>query len=285
MAAAKASFLFSPSPAPEVFITTRLCKLFPSTQKPSFPSPSSSSSSSTTLTKVLNADAVYTKLPPRLRTARQEQERDAISLLNERIRREHAKRDQSPLRPAMDSEEADKYIQLVKEQQQRGLQKLKSDRAKQGASDDAAQATFSYKVDPYTLRSGDYVVHRKVGIGRFVGIKFDVPKDSKEPIEYVFIEYADGMAKLPVKQASRLLYRYNLPNETKRPRTLSKLSDTSAWERRRMKGKVAVQKMVVDLMELYLHRLKQKRPPYPKTSAMAEFASHFPFEPTPDQKQ
>lgn len=277
--AAKASLFFSPS---ECFLTTRFCKLFPTTQKPSFPSPSSSS---ITLTNVLNTDAVYTKLPPRLRNARQEQERDAISLLNERIRREHAKRDHSPLRPAMDSEEADKYIQLVKEQQQRGLQKLKSDRARQGAPHDAAQPTFSYKVDPYTLRSGDYVVHRKVGIGRFVGIKFDVPKDSKEPIEYVFIEYADGMAKLPVKQASRLLYRYNLPNETKRPRTLSKLSDTSAWERRRMKGKVAVQKMVVDLMELYLHRLKQKRPPYPKTPAMAEFASQFPFEPTPDQKQ
>ncbi|KAJ8566864.1 hypothetical protein K7X08_019072 [Anisodus acutangulus] len=267
MAVAKASLLF------EGF---RLSKLFPTTQN---------SSSSINLTKVLNADAVYTKLSPRVQTARQ-QERDSISLLNDRIRREHSKRDQSiPLRPAMDSEEADKYIQLVKEQQQRGLQKLKTDRAKQGAPHDSAQPTFSYKVDPYTLRSGDYVVHRKVGIGRFVGIKFDVPKDSEEPIEYVFIEYADGMAKLPVKQASRLLYRYNLPNETKRPRTLSKLSDTSAWERRRMKGKVAVQKMVVDLMELYLHRLKQKRPPYPKTSAMAEFASQFPFEPTPDQKQ
>ncbi|XP_059294391.1 ATP-dependent DNA helicase At3g02060, chloroplastic [Lycium ferocissimum] len=272
MAAAKASLLF----CPEGF---RLCKPFPTTtitathQKPS--------PCSITLTKVLNADAVYTKLPPRVR---KEQERDAISLLNDRIRREHAKRDHSiPLRPAMDSEEADKYIQLVKEQQQRGLQKLKTKQA--AANDNSAQPTFSYKVDPYTLRSGDFVVHSKVGIGRFVGIKFDLPKDSKEPIEYVFIEYADGMAKLPVYQASRFLYRYNLPNETKRPRTLSKLSDTSAWERRRMKGKVAVQKMVVDLMELYLHRLKQKRPPYPKTPAMAEFASHFPFEPTPDQKQ
>lgn len=98
----------------------------------------------------------------------------------------------------MDSEEAEKYIQLVKKQQQRGLQKLKGG------------GGFSYKVDPYTLRSGDYVVHKKVGIGRFVGIKFDVPKGSTEQIEYVFIEYADGMAKLPVKQASRLLYRYNL---------------------------------------------------------------------------
>lgn len=38
-------------------------------------------------------------------------------------------------------------------------------------------------------------------------------------------------------------------------------------------------------MELYLHRLKQTRPPYPKTPDMAEFAAQFPYEPTPDQKQ
>lgn len=178
----------------------------------------------------------------------------------------------------MDSEEAEKYIRQVKEQQQRGLQKLKG-------NGDGKGGTFSYKVDPYTLRSGDYVVHKKVGIGRFVGIKFDVPKGSTVPIEYVFMEYADGMAKLPVRQASRMLYRYNLPNETKRPKTLSKLSDTSAWERRKTKGKVAIQKMVVDLMELYLHRLKQRRPPYPKSPDMADFAVQFPYEPTPDQKK
>uniref|UniRef100_A0A1U8Q0J7 ATP-dependent DNA helicase At3g02060, chloroplastic isoform X2 n=1 Tax=Nelumbo nucifera TaxID=4432 RepID=A0A1U8Q0J7_NELNU len=203
-------------------------------------------------------------------------ETDAISVLNERIRRDYGKREAS--RTTMDSEEAEKYIQLVKEQQQRGMQKLKGDREGKGEG-------FGYKVDPYTLHSGDYVVHKKVGIGRFVGIKYDVPRDSTEPIEYVFIEYADGMAKLPVKQAARMLYRYNLPNETKKPRTLSKLSDTSAWERRRIKGKIAIQKMVVDLMELYLHRLKQRRPPYPKCSAMNEFTAEFAYEPTPDQQQ
>ncbi|XP_057997348.1 ATP-dependent DNA helicase At3g02060, chloroplastic isoform X2 [Hevea brasiliensis] len=212
------------------------------------------------------------------RREKNDTEQDPISILNERIRRDYRKREASS-RPVMDSKEADKYIQMVKEQQQRGLQKLKGEReAKEGG-------VFSYKVDPYSLRSGDYVVHKKVGIGRFVGIRFDVPKGSAEPIEYLFIEYADGMAKLPVKQASRMLYRYNLPNENKRPRTLSKLNDTSAWERRKTKGKIAIQKMVVDLMELYLHRLKQKRPPYPKSPAMAEFAAQFPYDPTPDQKQ
>nr|GMC46210.1 sialyltransferase-like protein 1 [Ipomoea batatas] len=242
------------------------------------------------VSQALNADLVYTK-STRSRTRPQEAadaELDAISVLNHRIRRDLAKRDQlSITRPVMDADEADKYLQLVKEQQQRGLQKLKAGRAR--AVDTATPSTkyqvFSYKVDPYTLRSGDYVVHKKVGVGRFVGIKFDVSKDSSIPIEYVFIEYSDGMAKLPVKQASRMLYRYNLPNESKKPQALSKLSDPSAWERRRLKGKIAVQKMVVDLMELYLHRLKQKRPLYPKTAALAEFASQFPYEPTPDQKQ
>lgn len=140
------------------------------------------------------------------RTPVEGERRDAISLLNERIRREHCKRESPQSRPAMDAKEADMYIQKVKEQQQRGLQKLKGERTAGDAS-----AAISYKVDPYSLRSGDYVVHKKVGIGCFVGVKYDVPKGgSSEPIEYVFIEYADGMAKLPLKQASRMLYRYNL---------------------------------------------------------------------------
>lgn len=225
----------------------------------------------------LSINGAAAKLAQQQRGEKMEFDGDPISILNERIQRDHGKRVESP-RTAMDSVEVDKYIQLVRKQQQRGLQKLKGERETKGGG-------FSYKVDPYSLRSGDYVVHKKVGIGRFVSIKFDVPKGSTKPIEYVFIEYSDGMAKLPIKQASRLLYRYNLPNETRKPRTLSKLNDTSAWERRRIKGKVAIQKMVVDLMELYLHRLKQKRPPYPKSPAMAEFVDQFPYEPTPDQKQ
>ncbi|CAN1243978.1 ATP-dependent DNA helicase At3g02060, chloroplastic [Linum perenne] len=75
------------------------------------------------------------------------------------------------------------------------------------------------------------------------------------------------------------------PNESKRPKTLNKLSDPGAWEKRKTKGKVAIQRMVVDLMELYLHRLKQRRPPYPKSPDMADFDAQFPYNPTPDQKQ
>lgn len=75
------------------------------------------------------------------------------------------------------------------------------------------------------------------------------------------------------------------PNESGAPRGLGRLKDTSVWEKRKIKGKVAIQKMVVDLMEVYLNRLRLRRPPYPKNPAMAEFVAQFPYEPTPDQKQ
>ncbi|BAF28381.2 Os11g0533100, partial [Oryza sativa Japonica Group] len=75
------------------------------------------------------------------------------------------------------------------------------------------------------------------------------------------------------------------PHEKQRPRNLSKLNDPSTWEKRRLKGKLAVQKMVVNLMELYLQRMRQKRPPYPKPVGMDQFTAEFPYEPTPDQNQ
>jgi transcription-repair coupling factor (superfamily II helicase) len=75
------------------------------------------------------------------------------------------------------------------------------------------------------------------------------------------------------------------PHEKKKPRNLSKLNDPSTWEKRRLKGKLAVQKMVVNLMELYLQRMRQKRPPYRKPVAMDQFAAEFPYDPTPDQNQ
>ncbi|XP_024972423.1 ATP-dependent DNA helicase At3g02060, chloroplastic isoform X1 [Cynara cardunculus var. scolymus] len=231
------------------------------------------------------------------RTARfdsQESENDPISIFNERILREQStKRASGRPNHISDSnssanvtnEEVDKYIQLVKQQQQRGLRELKKGHLiTMGASTDA-EAGYSYKVDPFTLEEGDYVVHKKVGIGRFISIRPSIPEGSTAPIDYVYIQYADGVAKLPVKQASRFLYRYNLPNENRAPRGLGRLKDTSGWEKRRIKGKVAVQKMVVDLMEVYLNRLRRKRPPYPKNPGMAEFVSQFPYDPTPDQQQ
>ncbi|CAN6807472.1 unnamed protein product [Brassica oleracea] len=139
----------------------------------------------------------------------------------------------------MDSKEAEKYIQMVKEQQER------AQRRRHGQASPQAGLPSPLPIQPVTF---------SLFLPVFVSCSMLMPI-----IVFCFS-----------------------PNESKRPRTLSRLSDTSVWERRKTKGKVAIQKMVVDLMELYLHRLRQKRFPYPKNPTMA---AQFPYNATPDQKQ
>uniref|UniRef100_A0A0D9XSP3 Uncharacterized protein n=1 Tax=Leersia perrieri TaxID=77586 RepID=A0A0D9XSP3_9ORYZ len=192
---------------------------------------------------------------------------------------------------SFDPAQAEAYLSMIREQQRMGLRQLRRDDSapeEEGESDDggrrgrkgaAAGSSLGHRVDPRELEAGEYVVHKKVGVGKFVCIS------AEDGVDYVFIQYADAMAKLAVDQAARMLYRYNLPHEKQRPRNLSKLNDPSTWEKRRLKGKLAVQKMVVNLMELYLQRMRQKRPPYPKPVGMDQFTAEFPYDPTPDQNQ
>lgn len=101
----------------------------------------------------------------------------------------------------------------MKLQQQRGLRELKKGHLQRNSNNNSngnVDSGFSYKVDPFSLEEGDYVVHKKVGIGRFMSIRPSIPDGETIPIDYVYIQYADGVAKLPVKQASKFLYRYNL---------------------------------------------------------------------------
>ncbi|XP_066338176.1 ATP-dependent DNA helicase At3g02060, chloroplastic-like isoform X2 [Miscanthus floridulus] len=217
---------------------------------------------------------------------------DDISQLNYRLRAIARRREasssaassssSSPVDPA----QAEAYLRMIRDQQRLGLRQLRREVAESDDGDEererkgvAAGSSLGHRVDPRELEPGEYVVHKKVGVGKFACIS------AEDGVDYVFIQYADGMAKLAVDQAARMLYRYNLPHEKTRPRNLSKLNDPSTWEKRRLKGKLAVQKMVVNLMELYLQRLRLGRPPYPKPASMDDFATEFPYEPTPDQCQ
>ncbi|TVT97254.1 hypothetical protein EJB05_57501, partial [Eragrostis curvula] len=223
---------------------------------------------------------------------------DDISQLNYRLRHIARRRDAASAASnagPVDTAQAEEYLRMIREQQRLGLRQLRGEEEEEGIDADgdaeeddgggggrkgvAAGSSLGHRVDPRELDPGEYVVHKKVGVGKFACIS------AEDGVDYVFIQYADAMAKLAVDQATRMLYRYNLPHEKKRPRNLSKLNDPSTWEKRRLKGKLAVQKMVVNLMELYLQRMRQKRPPYPKPAGMDEFAAEFPYEPTPDQSQ
>ena len=140
------------------------------------------------------------------RRASESTKKDPIASFNERLKKEN-RFSKSTQREALAPEETERYIKLVREQQQKGLLKMKQGELK-GNNDN----NVSYAIDPETLVPGDYVVHKKVGIGRFVGIRYDTTNTSigsSDAAKYVYIEYADGMAKLPARQAHRLLYRYD----------------------------------------------------------------------------
>ncbi|KAI3807167.1 hypothetical protein L1987_23091 [Smallanthus sonchifolius] len=62
-----------------------------------------------------------------------------------------------------------------------------------------------------------------------MSIRRSIPEGSTTPI--------DGAAKLPVKQASKFLCRYNFLNESGAPQGLRRLKDTSVWEKRKIKGR------------------------------------------------
>eukprot|EP00850_Spirogloea_muscicola_P012394 SM000080S22909 [mRNA] locus=s80:26269:33483:+ [translate_table: standard] len=188
------------------------------------------------------------------------------------------------------ADEAARLRQKFRERRNKGLEDLRGRLSKQRGEEirpsSEGGGEISYAVDPEKLIPGEFVVHKRVGIGKFVCVKSEVPAGKGKPVKMLYIKYADGMAKLRAKQAHRLLYRFRSPGERGRAPALSKLSDTSSWEKRKNKGKVAIQRLVVDMMELYVHRLKQRRPPYQKhAKAMVSFAASFPYSPTPDQAQ
>eukprot|EP00899_Mesostigma_viride_P014308 jgi/Mesvir1/22879/Mv19404-RA.1 len=143
---------------------------------------------------------------------------------------------------------------------------------------------ISNAVDPDLLVPGEFVVHKRVGIGSFMGAQMITPEGKDKPRKYLLLKYADGVAKLPAAQAKRLLYRYRLPGEKGQNPTLSRLKDPRLWEARKEKGRASINKMVCTIMELYVERLQQRRPPYPPPGPEYErFAQGFAYTLTPDQ--
>jgi len=100
---------------------------------------------------------------------------------------------------------------MIRDQQRLGLRQLRREEAEGDGEEEparkgvvAAGSSLGHRVDPRELEPGEYVVHKKVGVGKFACIS------AEDGVDYVFIQYADGMAKLAVDQAARMLYRYNL---------------------------------------------------------------------------
>ncbi|OGI10232.1 MAG: transcription-repair coupling factor [Candidatus Melainabacteria bacterium RIFCSPLOWO2_12_FULL_35_11] len=141
----------------------------------------------------------------------------------------------------------------------------------------------SEKYDYYSniedLKTNDYVVHIKHGIGRYRGL-VKVTLDNVER-EYLMIEYAsDGKLYLPVEQIN-ILYRYR--GSTDVVPKLSKLGGAD-WESTKKKVKKAVKRVAEDLLNLYTARSKLEGFSFnPDSHWQIEMEEAFPYTETPDQ--
>lgn len=131
------------------------------------------------------------------------------------------------------------------------------------------------------IKSGNYVVHYKHGVGIYRGTEIVELDNGRIKAEYIAIEYADeARVLIPVDQVN-MLSRFNVNQEVK-PR-LSKLGGTE-WERTKSKVKKSVRKIAQDLINLYALRTKQTGYKYPPdTPWQIEIEDAFPYQETEDQ--
>ncbi|PSO48822.1 MAG: transcription-repair coupling factor [Cyanobacteria bacterium SW_9_44_58] len=132
----------------------------------------------------------------------------------------------------------------------------------------------SKQVDLNKLRPGDYVVHRQHGVGKFLKL------ESWETREYLLVQYADGLLRVPA-DSLEALSRYRYLGEGK-PQ-LNKMSG-KAWQNTKNKVEKAVKKVAIDLLDLYARRSQLSGYAYPEdTHWQEELEDSFPYQPTPDQ--
>jgi transcription-repair coupling factor (superfamily II helicase) len=136
----------------------------------------------------------------------------------------------------------------------------------------------SKQVDPNKLQPKDYVVHRNHGIGQFLRLE-SLTVDA-ETREYLVIQYADGLLRVAADQMGSLS-RFRASADTKPE--LNRMTG-KAWEKTKGRAKKAIQKVAVDLLQLYAQRSQLEGHAYPPDMPwQQELEDSFPYQPTPDQ--
>lgn len=138
---------------------------------------------------------------------------------------------------------------------------------------------IDYLLSPTDLKEGDYVVHAKHGIGRFV--KLQTMSIDNQEREYLSLEYRDqDKLYVPVDQIN-WLSRYRGVGEA--PPKLSKMGGAE-WDKVQRKTKKAVEDIAAELLNLYAHRSKVQGYPFePDTAWQTEMEDSFEYIETPDQ--
>lgn len=137
-----------------------------------------------------------------------------------------------------------------------------------------------------SILPGDYVVHMKFGVGIFKGTEYK-SKDNIIHREYFVVQYKDGRLNIPVERANelhRFRSREAVAAQRVRAPRLDCLKNNAKWERRKKKALGGIDKLAVNILQLYAIRTEQKRPRYPADDWLqTKFMQSLPFELTPDQ--
>ncbi|HQR68768.1 MAG TPA: CarD family transcriptional regulator, partial [Thermoanaerobaculia bacterium] len=141
-------------------------------------------------------------------------------------------------------------------------------------------ASEAFLSDLRDLRTGDIVVHRDYGLGRFAGLV--TIDDAGVAREMVDLRYA-GEAKLlvPVERLD-LIQKYSSAGDGPPP-PLDRLGGTG-WEKRTSRVRKAVRDLADQLVKLYAQRAAAAGHAFSKDSPwQKEFEDAFEFTETPDQ--
>ena len=138
-------------------------------------------------------------------------------------------------------------------------------------------------VDPLSLKTGDYIVHEKHGIGRF--IEMTTRSLGGVTREYLVVEYAPAKRGRPADRlfvptdSLDLVTRYTGSDEP----ALSRMGG-SDWERTKSKVRKATREVAAELIRLYAARQATKGHAFgPDTPWQAELEGAFAYVETPDQ--
>ena len=138
-------------------------------------------------------------------------------------------------------------------------------------------------VDPLQLRPGDYVVHERHGIGRFVELATRTVRGVER--EYIVMEYAPSRRGMPGDRLS--VPTDHLDRVTKyvggEAPTLSKMGGAD-WAKTKGKARRAIREIAAELIRLYSARMATRGHAFgPDTPWQRELEEAFPYVETPDQ--
>ena len=134
------------------------------------------------------------------------------------------------------------------------------------------------------LEKGELVVHRKHGVGQFMGLKSFSFREIAQ--DYLVLHYKDQDKLLLPAYRAMEIKKYAQGGIFFQETLLDKLGDPRKWEKKKEKAKKHIQEVALELLNLYRARKNLIRPPFdPVLDSIKEFAQTFPFQDTPGQKK